>query len=355
MGRTSTENSRPLCCEIHGGKLLIVGDLHISSTFSGQHKNYLFDCYDAMDTILETVKKEKASAVVLLGDISGVNEKNIRDRQVLMRFIMFLTTLNKLTNGNVFAVKGNHDCGDFTDYDLTLGLGLIKNPQYIDYYAKKPVDNSVGGLEVRFHLVNYGDEHRRLHISNPEDSASDVVLGHNEYYIEGVTNWYSARSDLRLNDLDNFMGVSLVVSGHIHTPSDEILYTSLKDGSSIGLFYVGCPTRVSERYDDCWYFTFQYEKEDEETWSTSYDAKFLGLRPASEVFFPKEEFVDDLEGDFLSERVSNSEKLTEIVKEIMEGRITSGDLFHQIEVIPNVTPEARALAKKYLEDANKGV
>lgn len=347
------EDTRLESCDVYGGKILIVGDLHISSTFSGQHKNYLLDCYESMDSIIETVKKEKAGAVVLLGDISGVNEKNIRDRQVLMRFIMFLTTLNRMTNGNVFAVKGNHDCGDFTDYDLVLGLGLIKNPKYINYYAKKPGSKSHGGLEVRFHLVNYGDERCKLNISKPEDEASDVVLGHNEYYIDGVTNWYSARSDLKLNSLDNFIGVSLVISGHIHIPSDEILYTVLKDGSSIGLFYVGCPTRVAERYDDCWYLTFQYEQEDEDTWSTSYDAKFLGLKPASEVFYPKEDFVDGSEGDELSERVSDSAKLTEIVKEIMEGRIMSGDLFRQIELIPNVSKEARALAKKYLEDANK--
>lgn len=354
MARKESDGARLESCDVYGGKLLIFGDLHISSSFSGQHKDYLFECYETMDRILELVQKEQASAVVLLGDISGVNEKNIKDRQVLMRFMMFLSMLNRATNGNVFAVKGNHDCGDFTDFDMVLGLGLIKNPKYINYYGKKPGSKKNEGLEVRFHLVNYGDEHHRLNIASAEDNASNVVLGHNEYFIEGVTNWYSAGGDVRLSNLDNFIGVSLVVSGHIHVPSDEILYTTLKDSSSIGLFYLGCPTRVSDRYDDCWYFTFQYEKMEDGDWSTSYDAKFFGLKPASEVFYPKEDFVDDSEDDELSERVNNSAKLTEIVKEIMEGRITSGDLNHQIDVVPGVRPEVKALAKQYLEKANKG-
>lgn len=354
MARKESDTIRLESCDIYGGKVILIGDMHVSSTFTGQHKNYLLDCYEAMDRILEIVQKESATAVIFLGDLVGVSEKNIRDRQVLMRFMMFITMLNRITNGHVYCVKGNHDCGDFTDFDMFLGLGLIKNPKYINYYGKKPGSKKNEGLEVRFHLVNYGDEHHRLELANVEDNASNVVLGHNEYYIDGVTNWYSAGGDVQLSNLDNFMGVSLVVAGHIHIPSDEILYTTLKDGSSIGLFYLGCPTRVSDRYDDCWYFTFQYEQMEDGDWSTSYDAKFFGLKPASEAFFPKEVFVDEAD-DELSERVNNSAKLTEIVKEIMEGRITSGDLYHQIDVVPGVRPEVKALAKEYLEKANKGV
>ena len=356
MPNSSETGTRLECCEVVGGRVVVIGDLHISSTFSGQHKNYLLECYEVFERVLDIVQKEQASAVVFLGDLAGVNERNIRDRQVLMRFMMFLTMLNKATNGNVFAVHGNHDCGDFTDFDMLIGLGLIKNPKYIDYYGKKPGEKEKH-LEVRFHLVNYGDENKRLNLTDPEDDASDVVFGHNEYYIDGVTNWYSAGGDVQLSTLDNFIGVSMVISGHIHIPSDEILYTTMKDGSSIGLFYVGCPTRVSERFNDCWYFTFGYsvEKEDgEDFWSTTYAAKLFGLRPASEVFYPREDFVDDEENeDELTERVRESDKLTDIVREIMEGRITSGDLNHQIDVVPGVRQEVKDLAKRYLELANK--
>lgn len=339
-------------CDIHGGRVLIFGDLHISSSFSGQHKNYQYECYYNMDKIISIVAKEKASAVIFLGDLVGVNEKNIRDRQFLMRTQNFFKVLNQATNGNVYSVKGNHDMGDFTDFDFFEGLGYIKNPKYINYYGRKPGSKKDDGLEIRFHLVNYGDEHKSLKLASSNDCASDVVLGHCDYYIEGVTNWYSAGSNVELSKLDNYQGVALVFSGHIHIPSDEMLFTTLKNGDSIGLFYLGSPARVTERFDDCWYLAFEYTKSDsEDEWSTSYDSIFMGLEPADEVFYPKEDFIEDESEEALRE--NESAKLTDIVKEIMDSRIMTGDLNHQIDIVPGVRKEVKDIAKKYLELASK--
>lgn len=342
------------CCEVHGEKILVFGDLHISSSFSGQHKNYQYECYYNMDKITELVTNEKASAVIFLGDLVGVNEKNIKDRQFLMRTLNFLSMLNSLTNENVYSVKGNHDMGDFTDFDLFEGLGYIKNPKYIDFYGKKS-NGSSDSFEIRFHLVNYGDEKKALNISNDTDCVTNIVLGHCDYYIEGVTNWYSAKNNINLNELNNFQGVSLVFSGHIHSPSDEILYTNLRNGESIGLFYVGSPARVAERFDDCWYLSFEYIKSEDGEWETTYNSFFMGLEPADEVFYSKEDFVDDEDREVLSneERDLKSSKLSDIVKEIIEGRISSGDIYHQIDIVPGVSDEVKALAKEYLELANK--
>lgn len=339
-------------CDIHGGRVLIFGDLHISSSFSGQHKNYQYECYYNMDKIISIVAKEKASAVIFLGDLVGVNEKNIRDRQFLMRTQNFFKVLNQATNGNVYSVKGNHDMGDFTDFDFFEGLGYIKNPKYLNYYGRKPGSKKDDGLEIRFHLVNYGDEHKSLKLASSNDCASDVVLGHCDYYIEGVTNWYSAGSNVELSKLDNYQGVALVFSGHIHIPSDEMLFTTLRNGDSIGLFYLGSPARVTERFDDCWYLAFEYTKSDnEDEWSTSYDSIFMGLEPADEIFYPKEDFVDDESEEALRE--NESAKLTDIVKEIMDSRIMTGDLNHQIDIVPGVRKEVKDIAKKYLELASK--
>lgn len=339
-------------CDIHGGRVLIFGDLHISSSFSGQHKNYQYECYYNMDKIISIVAKEKASAVIFLGDLVGVNEKNIRDRQFLMRTQNFFKVLNQATNGNVYSVKGNHDMGDFTDFDFFEGLGYIKNPKYINYYGRKPGSKKDDGLEIRFHLVNYGDEHKSLKLASSNDCASDVVLGHCDYYIEGVTNWYSAGSNVELSKLDNYQGVALVFSGHIHIPSDEMLFTTLKNGDSIGLFYLGSPARVTERFDDCWYLAFEYTKSDsEDEWSTSYDSIFMGLEPADEVFYPKEDFIEDESEEALRE--NESSKLTDIVKEIMDSRIMTGDLNHQIDIVPGVRKEVKDIAKQYLELASK--
>lgn len=358
MGKKSTVEksvekigiSRPESYDINGGKILIFGDLHISSSFSGSHKHYQLDCYTVMDLILKKVAEEKASAVIFLGDLFGVSEKNIRDRQFLMRTQNFFSLLNQATKGQVFSVKGNHDMGDFTDFDFFIGVGLIKNPMYINYYGvnEKGVNE---GLEVRFHLVNYGDEEKPLHKTGDSSGATDIVLGHSDYYIEGVTNWYSAGKGVDLSQLSNFEGVALVFSGHIHTPSDEMLFTTIKNGESIGLFYLGCPTRTVERYDDCWYAVFEYGVAEDGTKATAYDCKLMGLEPADEVFYPEEDYDYAEDDNGVAERKERSEKLTNIVKEIMDSRIMTGNINRQIEIFPGISDEVKQIAKSYLEKA----
>ena len=122
--------------KVVGKKLLIFGDLHMSSSFEGQHVSYLRDCYENMERIKEICNVEKPDAIVFLGDINGVNEQNVRDRQFFMRELLWFEYLNKITNNQVFAVKGNHDIGDFSDFDFLIGLGYIRNPRYIDFYTK---------------------------------------------------------------------------------------------------------------------------------------------------------------------------------------------------------------------------
>lgn len=324
---------------VNGGKVLVFGDTHLSVKYNGKHKNYAYDCFATMDLILNHVKEEQPSAVFFLGDIIGVNERNIYDHEFLMRVVMFFGSLYKLTKGNVYYVKGNHDFGDFADVDFLTGLGYIKNPEYVDYMVN---DN----VEIRFHFVNYGDEHKPLQIN--QDNASNVVLGHADYYIEGVTTWYSSKKhSVELKTLSNFKGVELVFAGHIHTPSKEVLYTTLPDGEPIGLFYPGSPSRTAERFDDCWYVYFEYS---EESGSTNYSAELMGLPPASEVFYPKDEYVDESEESEDEISDTKTEVLDAIVNEILTTRMASGDVFKQIDIIP-ADNETKELAKDYLRKA----
>lgn len=334
-GKSKTVGFERKCYTVKGGKVLTFGDLHLSSTYEGSHKDYMLDCYTTMELIVKHVKENKPSAIFLLGDIIGVNEKNIRDRQFLMRVIMFFTTLYNVTKGNVYAVKGNHDMGDFSDFDMLVGLGYIKNPKYVDYEG----DN---GLEIRFHFVNYGDEKKKLDIVKEE--ASNIVLGHADYYIDGVTTWYPSKGYTELKKLKNFCGVDLVFAGHIHIPSKEMLFTTLSDGESVGLFYLGSPSRTAERYDDCWYVTFEYIQEQG---SSTYDARFMGLPKADEVFYPKEDFELDEEAEVQEKK---NKALEEIVEEVLNSRILTGDVFKQIDAIP-ADEEVKELAKKYLRVA----
>lgn len=330
---------------IYGGRILVFGDLHLSCTYEGQHKDYTVECYKNMDSIIKKAKNEKASAVFFLGDVIGVNERNVRDRQFLLRVMLFFKTLNELTGGHVYSVKGNHDKGDFSDFDLLVGMSLIKNPDYVDYYSSLEDynENKDDALEVRFHFVNYGEENRELKLSS--EGASNIVLGHADYLIEGVTNWYQHKGGVHLSRLSNFKGVDLVVSGHIHNPSEEILSTSIGE-TSIDLFYTGSPARTAERYNDCWYVSFEYGDG-----STSYDCNLFGLESADVVFYPKEDFIGEDTEYEEDDDGKQSESLTNIVKEIMEGRMTSGDLFSQVMAVPGASDEVKELACKYLRMA----
>ena len=333
--------------KIYGGSILVFGDLHLSAIYEGTHVNYLQECYENLDTILGLVKEKKPSAVIFTGDIVGVNERNIKDHQFLMRVIMFFGMLYNLTKGNVYSVKGNHDLGEFTDFDFLIGLGYLKNPSYLDYYGNKG-DNTP---EIRFHFVNYGEESYPLELAYVEEECtSNIVIGHADFYIDGVTNWYSSKNNrVELKALSNFLGVDMVISGHIHNPSDEMLYATMSDGNSIGLFYLGSPSRTSERIDCCWYMTFEYSELDN---STNYYASLFDMRPASEVFHPKEDY--DYEEEETTES-RDTKVLDEIVREIIDSRLATGDIFKQIDNIP-ADEDCKDLAKSYLRkfiDTNK--
>lgn len=325
---------------ISGKKAHLYGDLHLSSVFRGQHKEYLFECYQNMDNIIRRTVSEKPCAIFFLGDLVGVNERNIKNPEFFLRVFRFFRTLNDLTDGNVYSVRGNHDMGDFTDFDVLLGMELIKNPDYVDYLGDdgKPL--------ARFHFVNYGHENRELNILR-EEGTSNVVLGHNDYLIEGVTNWYQHKNGVELSGLNNFNEIETIISGHIHNPSTEIL-SGRCGTSTVDLFYVGSPARVAERYDDCWWLSFLLEGEGVSQCIT-YEANFFGLPKADQVFYAKEDF--ELEDE---ELVEENKKLTEIVKNIMEGRISSGDLLGQIDRIPRFRQEVRDIAKGYLRRALDG-
>lgn len=328
---------------IDGGKILCFADTHFSAVYEGEHINYQYECYENMSRILEIVRSEKPKAVVFLGDLIGVREHNINDRKFLMRITLFFGNLFNLTNGNLFVVKGNHDVGDFSDYDFLLGLGYFKNPSYIDYKHN-------GSTEVRFHFVNYGDEDKKLDICT--DGASNVVFGHVDYYIDGVTNWYSKKGKrVELAGLKNFCGVDLVFSGHIHTPSVDVLYTSMGNGDTCGLFYLGSCSRTAERYDDCWYVSFEYNEEEE---STDYKPHLFGLRPAKEVFYDSSSFVNNGESEESEdEERRKTEALNFVIEEIFNSRLATGDLFGQIDKIP-ADADVKELAKEYLNKAMNG-
>lgn len=324
------------------GGVVVFGDTHLSAIFKGNHKDYQEECLDSMARMIEIVKDEKPNAVVLLGDLIGVSERSIRDKRFLLEVTVWLQTLNNLTDNNVFIVRGNHDIGDFPDFEYFKGVGLLKTPTEVDHFVD-------GQLMVRYHFVGYGEEKRPLRYEGVENGVHQIVFGHNDYSISGVTNWYYSKNGVEMSTLGNFEHVSWIISGHIHLPSPDI-YSQTINGNDVALFYPGAVNRVSasETYEDCFYYKLFYNDEEE---GFDYEIKRFGLKPASEVFEEVVELKTEEEQEEERLKAEANKRLTDILNEAMTYRLHSGNLIEQIDRIPQASDEVKSIAKRYLQSA----
>lgn len=331
--------------ESETGGILIFGDTHFSAIFSGKHVNYQEECIHAIKRIKDIATKTKPSAIFFLGDLIGVSEKKINDGRFLLVVTKFFDFLSKLTKGNIYSVIGNHDIGDDPTFNFLEGMGYIKTATEVDYiWDKKPL--------ARFHLVNYGEESRKLNYGD-DDEVPQVVLGHNEYSITGVTNWYKSDKSVELSTLHNFSKVNLVISGHIHLPSESV-YTQDIDGNTVSLYYPGAVNRVaaSERYEDCTYISFSPTEEHD----LNYTALPFGLMPVSEVFIEEEVTTQSEEElELALERENRDETLRAIIDTTNEYRLFNGSLLEQVDKFVGVSEKAKKLAREYLEKATDNV
>lgn len=328
-----------------GSGVLIVGDLHVSDrAVVGKHKNYLKNCFDCLSAIRNRVRDTQPSAVVFLGDLVGTSERNIKSREVLSMFCKFFMEISQYAK--IFCVRGNHDSGDFPEFQFLSELGLFETAVscdgYFDYYGTEQ-QREHQEPEVRFHLVDYGSERRELDIKG--GNTTDIVLAHNNFTIQGVTVWYQDHDGIELSTLNNMQGVYMVIAGHIHTPSPEIVATEMLAGGQCCLFYTGCPTRPAERYDSCWFVEFKYSAADD---CTNYDAVEFPL--PKDIFYEDEEFIEDMSEEQIAE-IERTEALKEVLEEIMSCRISNGDLISQVYNIPNASDEAKQVAAHYLQIA----
>lgn len=333
--------------KVVGNNILIFGDLHFSDVFTGKHKNYLANCFSVLNTLTQLIEEKQPSAIVLEGDIVGWLETNVREREVLSMFCKILRSWTDNGKRRIYAVKGNHDMKGYPEFLFLAELGIITTSAqcggYFDFYAP---DHDKA--EVRFHIVDYKEEDRKLNLAT--DGVSNTVLGHNNYTIQGLTNWYSEHDGIELGMLQNFAGIDLVISGHIHNPSPDFVSATMSDGSECMLFYPGCPTRpIKDRnmYDSCWAVEIKYNAE---TNNTDILTLPVQLEPAADIFYSDEEFVDEKPEEVLQEEL-RKEALSEVLSDLLKYRISQANPLTQIDLIPNATEEAKATAKSYLMKA----
>lgn len=332
--------------KVYGNKGIVYGDLHISDKYKGKHKNYLENCFSVMADILNECRRERPSFIVFLGDVVGLNDKLIKHREVLLQLCNFFTELNNITNKNVFVIRGNHDMGEFPEFDFLVGLKLFNTAdtigKYFDYYAKETDEVP----QIRFHLIDYGKEREPVELYKGD--VTNVGLAHNNFVIQGLTTWYNQHDGLELCRMNNLRGIDFLISGHIHNPSPQLISTQMLGGGECSLFYPGCATRPSAdqgKYESVWSVYFVYDELEN---VVDWDAKPFNLRPAEEVFYEDDAFLTDKTEEEIAEDL-RKENLAEVLNDITKYHITSGDVFNQVRCIPNATDNAKDIACRYLQ------
>lgn len=337
--------------KVVGSNVLIFGDLHFSDVHTGKHKNYLASCMTVLAQMEKIIEERKPSAVVLLGDIVGVREINIRSRVVLGQLCK--TLQNIASKCKLYAVRGNHDSGDYPDYQFLSDLGFFETSEmcktddtklgYFDYFARE--DDQYP--EIRFHLMDFGCEDKELVLSE-SDQTSDVVLAHNNFVIQGCTTWYNSKDGIELCGMDNLKGVHMVVSGHIHNPSPQNFITDMRCGGACELFYPGCPTRpsVDQDYESCWVVRFECKNG-----TTDWFADDWELASLEDTFITKETFIEEKTDEEIADEEERKKALKDVLQDIMSCRLGSNDLESQIRSIPNATEASKEIAVTYLNNA----
>lgn len=323
--------------KVTSGVVITIGDIHLSDKFQGQHISYIDNCRRVMARILEMAHSHKDVSVIFLGDLFGVSERRFTTREFLKEVMDFFEELNSHTHKRVFSVKGNHDISHhgMSDFDFFVSLGLLQTPATIDY--------TPGDAGIRFHLISYGQERRELPFS---DTLVNVGLAHNDFGLPGVASsgWFHGDKAFDLESLTNFNRLRMLLSGHIHTPSPEPAYVNYEvdgDTNECLLYYPGCPTRVSERFDDCNAIVFSLDNG-----SVSFDTMSFNLIPVSE------EFHDKVEEDLTAKGIDDDtqEALMEIVGNLQSNTgLLEGNIISIIQSRIDIPESVKTLALSFLE------
>lgn len=105
--------------------ILIYGDIHLNSKNYGGHKDYANESLGYFQKITETAQEIGATHIIGLGDFTFSRFHTLEYRSKVEDE---LEKQYKLTNGNRFELKGNHDVAGYgmTEYEYYVEKGLLR-------------------------------------------------------------------------------------------------------------------------------------------------------------------------------------------------------------------------------------
>lgn len=215
-------------------RILVYGDIHLNSKNYGAHRDYAKESLYYFQEITKTAEKQNATHIVGLGDLTFGRFHSLEYRESVEREF---EKQNKLTSGNRFEIKGNHDSATYgmTEYEYYVKKGFIK-----------PSTNlKIGNVNIS--MVDYGKHDDKTIL--PCDGAEDinVVLAHGFFKFKD-TRLPDYGKAIELDGFTDWYGVDYLISGHIHKHEmfDGIVIKENRSHPMI-VHYLGCLTRPAYR------------------------------------------------------------------------------------------------------------
>lgn len=333
--------------KISGKRGLVFGDIHYDDGFVGRHHNYWENLIDVTNRIQNVIEEEKPDFVVFVGDLIGVRRgvSTLKDRNALLFVAKFLQSIT-----NCIVVKGNHDYSETSDYEFLSSLGIFKSSRQIGNTIE--FTNPHASTPCYIHCVDYGQENEALQI---KEGAHNIGIMHNEFYVKGKEQQMYSQSAIELSSKRNFFGLDIILSGHIHTPTNGMIDFNFQDGFDSAFANIGCPSRPSygELYNHVWYIALEYTSDgDSKDWELGFRQEVLHLKPYEEIFRPDEDYLESREDEDIDEFTGlQKEKLEDILSTMVTTNMGSDDFFSQVDSITVASDEAKGLAKSYLKRA----
>lgn len=315
-------------------KIGFVGDLHLDNKNIGQHKDYYTVCKNVCEDITKFLTNEGITHLICTGDLTN---KNINDYTGLQTFIHYFAKWNTMLEGNVYALRGNHDYGATPRFYQLLETAKLIKTNITETYT---CGNIVLG-NVVIHFMNYGDTDKQLDISSDK---VQVLVSHADWEAEG-TGWYGGveAGAKVLADMTNLVGVDYIINGHIHRPTTGLVTEHIKGSPNrVQLFNIGCPTRPT-REKDLWSEVYFPIIEIEEGVMTNFTAYQYKLPLEEEVYNLKDVKAEAVE-------VLSVEELHKILDELQTLQVLDGTtLINQIYALAGVDKKAAEVVIKALE------
>ena len=215
-------------------KILIYGDLHLSSKAYGAHRDYPKESLEYLNKITSIAKLNNVDYIVGLGDFTFGRFHSLEYRAAIEKE---LEEQARITNGNHFELKGNHDEAGYglTERDFYISKGLLKEPCNLTFD------------KVNISMINYG----KLDSTDVliDDNKINIALAH-DFFKFSTSNTLNFGKAIELDFCHKLFGLDYLVCGHVHKIMEftgNVFNADKNLAHELKVKYLGCMMRPAYR------------------------------------------------------------------------------------------------------------